>query len=82
MDATDGALLVLGKRALRVDSATTLCSGDGPSVMTRGVRRWSSFDCTYTTFSHGIDQDLDFHVVLVGPHRYALRDVHWVGDHR
>jgi hypothetical protein len=83
MNAIDGTLLVLGKRAVRVDAATTLCSGVGRRLTKSGVRRWSSFDCTYTTFSDdGIDRDVDFHVILLGPKRYAIRGAHWVGNHR
>lgn len=83
MNAIDGTLLVLGKRAVRVDAATTLCSGVGRRLTESGVRRWSSFDCTYTTFSDdGIDRDVDFHVILLGPKQYAIRGAHWVGNHR
>jgi hypothetical protein len=82
MNEIDGALLVLGKRAVRVDAATTLCSGVGRRLTKSGVRNWSSFDCTYTTFRHGIDRDVDFHVILLGLKRYAIRGAHWVGNHR
>jgi len=82
MNEVDGALLVLGKRAVRVDAATTLCSGVGRRITKSGVRAWSSFDCTYTTFRHGIDRDVEFHVILLGPKRYAIRDARWVGNHR
>jgi hypothetical protein len=79
MKEIDGALLVLGKRVVRVDVATTLCSGVGRRLTKSGVRNWSSFDCTYTTFRHGIDRDVDFHVILLGPKRYAIRGAHWRG---
>lgn len=69
---------IVGGRRLRVDSETTLCSGVGPLVRRSGVPRWHAFDCTYTTFSGGVDRDLEFRVDILGPSRYVITDVRWI----
>jgi hypothetical protein len=80
MRAIDGARVRVGGRVIRVDSETTLCSGMGRRIRRHGVRMWSRFECTYTTFtSNGADRDLEFEVRVSGRTRYAIRDAHWVG---
>ena len=82
MARIDHAALRVDDRVIRVDTRTTLCSGLGTPVVRRGVHRWSAFDCTFTTFRGGIDRDLDFRVRVLGPQRYAVGGVHWVGEER
>jgi len=82
MQRLDRTWLRVGNRVVRVDATTTLCSGLGAPVVRSGVHRWSAFYCTFTTFRGGIDRDLDFRVRLVGPRRFVLGQVHWVGEER
>jgi hypothetical protein len=78
MRAIDGTRVRVGTRVVRIDTETTLCSGEGRSVVRRGVRMWSRFACTFTTFTRsGVDRDLDFQVYVTGRTRYAIRHAHW-----
>jgi hypothetical protein len=79
MRSIDDMRVRVGTRVVRIHSETTLCSGGGRPIRRRGVRMWSRFSCTYTTFtSQGIDRDLDFHVDIVSSKRLVIRDAHWV----
>jgi hypothetical protein len=79
MRAIDDVRVRVGTRVVRIHSETTLCSGEGASIRRRGVRMWSRFSCTYTTFTKlGVDRDLDFHVRVIGTRRFAITDAHWV----
>jgi hypothetical protein len=83
MRKIDEVRVRVGARVVRIESETTLCSGEGPSIRRHGARRWSRFACTFTTFTRrGVDRDLEFLVRVLGPKRFALRDVHWVGTKR
>jgi hypothetical protein len=82
MQIIEGTTLRVGSRTVRVDSATTLCSGVGSALHRDDVRRWSEFDCTFTSFSHGIDRDLEFRVLVVGRRTYRLTRAHWVSTER
>jgi hypothetical protein len=82
MQRIDGARITAAGRVIRIDSATTLCSGLGRPVVRGGVVRWHSFDCTFTTFRHGIDQDVEFHLSLLGTKRYAISAARWIGEQR
>ena len=73
----------VGTRVVRIHIETTLCSGEGRPIRRRGIRMWSRFSCTYTTFTkQGLDRDLEFRVDIVGPRRFAIRDAHWVAGSR
>jgi len=75
----DGAKAVVKGRAVRIHSATTLCAGRGTSIRRRGIRLWSRFVCTYTTFTKGgVDRDLDFRVRVRSATRFTIWDAHWV----
>jgi hypothetical protein len=75
----DGDRIRVGTRRVRLDSETTLCSGEGPSIRRRGVRMWRRFACTYTTFTRGgVDRDIDFQVQVRTATRYVVTDAHWV----
>jgi hypothetical protein len=67
-------------QVLRVDSETTLCSGRGVPVVRGGTRRWRAFDCTFTTFSGGIDRDLEFRVDVTGTRSYVVREIRSIGN--
>jgi hypothetical protein len=83
MRAIDDVRVRVGTRVVRIHSETTLCSGEGPSIRRRGIRRWSRFSCTYTTFTRqGVDRDLDFRVRVNGLKRFVISDAHWVGTGR
>jgi hypothetical protein len=75
----DGARVAVGSRTVRIDSETTLCAGRGTSIRRKGVRLWTRFVCTYTTFTKsGVDRDLDFRVIVRSARRYVIKDAHWV----
>jgi hypothetical protein len=79
MRLIDDTRIRVGTRAVRIHSETTLCSGERPSVRRQGIRRWSRFSCTFTTFTRqGLDRDLDFRVRVVGRRRFVITDAHWV----
>jgi hypothetical protein len=79
MRVLDGTRVRVGTAAVRIQSETTLCSGQGRSIRRNGVRRWSRFACTYTTFTRrGVDRDLDFRVLVRGQRRFRIVDAHWV----
>jgi hypothetical protein len=79
----DGVRVRVGTRVIRIHSETTLCSGEGPSVRRRGIRMWSRFSCTFTTFTRqGLDRDLDFRVRVKSSTRFVISDAHWVGTTR
>ena len=63
-----------------IDAETTLCSGLGAAVARRGTRSWRAFDCTFTTFSGGIDRDLEFRVDVTGRRTYVVRNARWIGQ--
>jgi hypothetical protein len=79
MRSIDDVRVRVGTRVVRIHSETTLCSGQLRPIRRRGVRMWSRFSCTYTTFTRqGIDRDLDFQVVVFSATRFVIRDAHWI----
>jgi hypothetical protein len=79
MRSIDDVRVRVGARVVRIHTETTLCSGDGQSIRRRGIRMWSRFSCTYTTFTkQGVDRDLEFRVDVVSAKRFVIRDVHWI----
>jgi hypothetical protein len=79
MAAIDGKRVIAAGRSIRIETESTLCGGEGRSVRSGGVRRWSRFACTYTTFgARGIERDLEFHVRVVGPRRIAVTAARWI----
>ena len=79
MRAIDGVRVRVGTRVVRIEADTALCSGAGPTIRRQGVRMWSRFVCTFTTFTKsGPDRDLEFHVYVTGQARFAIRDAHWI----
>jgi hypothetical protein len=79
MRSIDEVRVRVGTRVVRIHSETTLCSGELRPIRRRGVRMWSRFSCTYTTFTRqGIDRDVEFEVVVVSATRFVIRDAHWI----
>ncbi|HEY6835120.1 MAG TPA: hypothetical protein VI142_01505 [Gaiellaceae bacterium] len=75
----DNAVVQVGRRKVRVDSATALCAGYGKSVRRERVRRWQHFNCTYTTFTRVlVDKDLDFRLHVRDRTRFTVSDARWV----
>jgi hypothetical protein len=83
MRSIDDVRVRVGERVVRIHSETTLCSGGGRAIRRRGVRMWSRFWCTYTTFTRqGVDRDLEFRVDVVSAKRFVIRDAHWINATR
>jgi hypothetical protein len=79
MRVLDGTRVHVGTKTVRIQRETTLCSGEGRSVRRNGVRGWSRFACTYTTFiRRGVDRDLEFRVLVRGRRRFRIVDARWV----
>jgi hypothetical protein len=66
-------------RRIPIRPETTLCSGRGKPLTVGAISRWQAFDCTYTTFTGGIDRDLEFRVDVLGKRTVRLSDFRWVG---
>jgi hypothetical protein len=83
MRSIDGVRVRVGTRVVRIEGETTLCSGRGLSIRRAGVRRWTRFSCTFTTFtSRGVGRDVEFRVRVLGEKWFAIRDAHWVTTNR
>jgi hypothetical protein len=79
MRSIDSVRVRVGARVVRIQSETTLCSGEGRPIRRRGIRMWRRFSCTYTTFTkQGVGRDLEFRVDIVSVTRFVIRDVHWI----
>jgi hypothetical protein len=80
MGAVDDARVRVGTRVLRIDADTTLCSGEGRPRLRRGVRTWTHFRCTFTTFtSRGPGRDVEFRVHALDARRIAITNARWIG---
>jgi hypothetical protein len=83
MRAVDGGRVRVGTHILRIHEETTLCSGEGRRIRRKGVRMWTRFVCTFTTFTKaGIDRDLEFQVYITGRRRFVIRHAHWISGVR
>jgi hypothetical protein len=79
MRSIDGARVRVGTRVLRIHADTTVCSGKGRRIRRQGMRMWSRFVCTFTTFTKiGLDRDLEFDVQVTGRARFLIRDADWI----
>lgn len=79
MRNVDDTRIRVGSRVVRVDSDTTLCSGEGRWVRRRGVRSWRHFRCTFTTFVGLLPgRDLEFRVHPLAAQRHAVTNAHWI----
>jgi hypothetical protein len=83
MRMIDGARISVDGRRVRIQTESTLCSGEGASIRRRGVRMWRRFACTFTTFGkRGVDRDLEFRLRTTSVNRFVVFDAHWVGTTR
>jgi len=77
----DGKRLRVGTKTIRVDADTTLCSGEGRGARRRGVRVWTHFRCTFTTFRGVLPgPDVEFRLHALDMRRLALTNAVWVRD--
>lgn len=77
--AVDGMRVRVGTRVVRVDADTTLCSGEGRSRLRRGVRTWTHFRCTFTTFTaSGPGRDVEFRVHALTARRMVITNSRWI----
>jgi hypothetical protein len=79
MRRIDGVRVHAGSRTVRVDSDTTLCSGEGRRIRRSGRLYWKHFLCTYTT-NGGLGRDVEFRVHVRGTLRLLISDAHWIGS--
>jgi hypothetical protein len=83
MRMIDNVRISVHGRVVRIESESTLCSGEGASIRPRGIRRWHRFACTFTTFrKFRVDRDLEFRVRVTSSTRFVVFDAHWVGTTR
>lgn len=80
MRAVDDVRVRVGAKVVRIDSDTSLCSGEGPSIRRGKVRAWTHFRCTSTTFtSRGPGRDLEFRLHALDVRRFRITNAGWVG---
>jgi hypothetical protein len=83
MRMIDNTRIAVKGHIVRIETESTLCSGEGRSIRSHGIRMWNRFECTYTTFTkRGVDRDLDFGLRATGARRFVIFDAHWVGATR
>jgi hypothetical protein len=79
MRAIDDARIRVGTKVVRVDSDTTLCSGEGQARLRRGVRTWTHFRCTFSTFTAGgPGRDVEFRLHALDSRRIATTSARWI----
>ena len=78
MRAIDDARIRVGTKVVRVDSDTTLCSGEGRARLRKGVRTWTHFRCTFSTFTAGgPGRDIEFRLHALDARRFATTSARW-----
>lgn len=83
MRMIDNVRISVRGRIVRIESESTLCSGEGAFIRRRGIRRWHRFACTFTTFTKlRVGRDLEFRVRVTSNRRFVVFDAHWVGTTR
>jgi hypothetical protein len=72
----DGARVSVGSWSGRVQTPSTLCSGEGRGARWDGKRHWRHFTCTWTVFdrNHFGDRDVTFRVHTLTMKRYRITD--------
>ena len=79
MRALDGERIRVGSKRVRVDSATSLCSGERRVKRRGGVGTWTHFRCTFSTFTaSGPGRDAEFRVHVLGPRRIGISAARWI----
>jgi hypothetical protein len=76
MRRIDGARVSIGRWTHRVQSASTLCSGEGRGERWSGTRHWRHFLCTWTVFDSrgGVDRDVTFRVHSLTRTSFVITD--------
>ena len=74
LERIDGSKVIVGRWSGRVDTDSTLCSGNGRARMWSGRRHWRHFTCTWTVFDRrgGLDRDVTFAVHVVSRRRFEI----------
>jgi hypothetical protein len=79
MRAIDEARIRVGTKVVRVDSDTTLCSGEGRARLRGGVRTWAHFRCTFSTYTaRGPGRDVEFRLHALDARRFATTSARWI----
>jgi hypothetical protein len=79
MRAIDDARIRVGTKVVRVDSDTTLCSGEGRVKLRGRVRTWTHFSCTFSEFTaRGPGRDVEFRVHALDARRFATTSARWI----
>lgn len=79
MRAIDDARIRIGTKVVRVDSDTALCSGEGRARLREGVRTWTHFRCTFSTFTaRGPGRDVEFRLHALDARRFAITSARWI----
>jgi hypothetical protein len=79
MRTIEGVRVRVLSKVVRIDTETTLCSGRGRATRRQGVRTWTHFDCTFTTFRRGLPgRDLEFRVHALDSRRIAITSPRWI----
>ena len=74
----DDARVSVGGRQVRVVSALTLCSGEGPVAAAPRYPDVATLRVPYRTFTERIDRDLEFRVRVRGGRRFRIVDAEWI----
>jgi hypothetical protein len=79
MRAIDDARIRVGTKVVQVDRDTTLCSGEGRGKLRRGLRTWTHFRCTFSTFTAlGPGRDVEFRLHALDSRRIATTSARWI----
>jgi hypothetical protein len=79
MRTLEGDRVRVSSTVVRIDSSTTLCSGEGRVKRRQGVPTWTHFHCTFTTFRGGLPwRDLEFRVHALDTRRIAITSPRWI----
>jgi hypothetical protein len=70
----DGARVSVGSWSGRVQTASTLCNGEGTSRRWSGLRHWRHFTCTWTIIARGgtVEHDVTFRVHTLTARRFLI----------
>jgi hypothetical protein len=78
----DGARVSVRSWSARVQSGSTLCSGEGSARRWSGIRHWRHFTCTWTVFNRNgtVARDVTFRVHTLTTRRYVISDARFGPD--
>ena len=80
MRVIDDVRVRVGLTVVRIDSETSLCSGDGRARTRGALRTWTHFHCTSTTFTaRGPGRDVEFRLHALDARRFRITEARWVG---